>query len=91
MVEHQPSKLDTWVRFPSPAFFVANKYWKSHCSIEDYSSILQQPLQMIAFFFRISYCLSDRLKRFLQIHKNILDMLRSDGKADRIRLDALFV
>ena len=21
MVEHQPSKLDTWVRFPSPAFF----------------------------------------------------------------------
>ena len=22
MVEHQPSKLDTWVRFPSPAFFV---------------------------------------------------------------------
>ena len=20
MVEHQPSKLDTWVRFPSPAF-----------------------------------------------------------------------
>ena len=23
MVEHQPSKLDTWVRFPSPAFFYA--------------------------------------------------------------------
>ena len=22
MVEHQPSKLDTWVRFPSPAFCV---------------------------------------------------------------------
>ena len=22
MVEHQPSKLDTWVRFPSPAFFL---------------------------------------------------------------------
>ena len=22
MVEHQPSKLDTWVRFPSPAFVV---------------------------------------------------------------------
>ena len=21
MVEHQPSKLDTWVRFPSPAYF----------------------------------------------------------------------
>ena len=21
MVEHQPSKLDTWVRFPSPAVF----------------------------------------------------------------------
>ena len=21
MVEHQPSKLDTWVRFPSPALF----------------------------------------------------------------------
>ena len=21
MVEHQPSKLDTWVRFPSPAFY----------------------------------------------------------------------
>ena len=25
MVEHQPSKLDTWVRFPSPAFFVTQK------------------------------------------------------------------
>ena len=25
MVEHQPSKLDTWVRFPSPAFFIAQK------------------------------------------------------------------
>ena len=23
MVEHQPSKLNTWVRFPSPAFFVS--------------------------------------------------------------------
>ena len=23
MVEHQPSKLDTWVRFPSPALFIA--------------------------------------------------------------------
>ena len=23
MVEHQPSKLDTWVRFPSPAYFFA--------------------------------------------------------------------
>ena len=23
MVEHQPSKLDTWVRFPSPAFYIA--------------------------------------------------------------------
>ena len=23
MVEHQPSKLDTWVRFPSPAFFMS--------------------------------------------------------------------
>ena len=22
MVEHQPSKLDTWVRFPSPAFLM---------------------------------------------------------------------
>ena len=25
MVEHQPSKLNTWVRFPSPAFFYALK------------------------------------------------------------------
>ena len=24
MVEHQPSELDTWVRFPSPAFFMQN-------------------------------------------------------------------
>ena len=23
MVEHQPSKLDTWVRFPSPAFLLS--------------------------------------------------------------------
>ena len=26
MVEHQPSKLDTWVRFPSPAFFKAMSF-----------------------------------------------------------------
>ena len=25
MVEHQPSKLDTWVRFPSPAFFMQSR------------------------------------------------------------------
>ena len=25
MVEHQPSKLDTWVRFPSPAFSCQDK------------------------------------------------------------------
>ena len=25
MVEHQPSKLDTWVRFPSPAFVMRKK------------------------------------------------------------------
>ena len=25
MVEHQPSKLNTWVRFPSPAFFLCLK------------------------------------------------------------------
>ena len=29
MVEHQPSKLDTWVRFPSPAFFVSGKVVQS--------------------------------------------------------------
>ncbi len=27
MVEHQPSKLDTWVRFPSPAFYYARKLY----------------------------------------------------------------
>ena len=26
MVEHQPSKLDTWVRFPSPAFCVRSRH-----------------------------------------------------------------
>ena len=26
MVEHQPSKLDTWVRFPSPAFVPTGAY-----------------------------------------------------------------
>ena len=25
MVEHQPSKLDTWVRFPSPALVISSK------------------------------------------------------------------
>ena len=33
MVEHQPSKLDTWVRFPSPAFFVAikHRFFRNRC------------------------------------------------------------
>jgi hypothetical protein len=26
MVEHQPSKLDTWVRFPSPALLSGNSW-----------------------------------------------------------------
>ena len=26
MVEHQPSKLDTWVRFPSPALILRKRY-----------------------------------------------------------------
>ncbi len=26
MVEHQPSKLNTWVRFPSPAFIIYKRY-----------------------------------------------------------------
>ena len=26
MVEHQPSKLDTWVRFPSPALILQMQY-----------------------------------------------------------------
>ena len=26
MVEHQPSKLDTWVRFPSPALVLRMQY-----------------------------------------------------------------
>ena len=29
MVEHQPSKLDTWVRFPSPAFYYAQETGKA--------------------------------------------------------------
>ena len=29
MVEHQPSKLDTWVRFPSPASMC-----EAHCACE---------------------------------------------------------
>ena len=29
MVEHQPSKLDTWVRFPSPAFIKILHEWLS--------------------------------------------------------------
>ena len=29
MVEHQPSKLDTWVRFPSPAFIKIMHEWLS--------------------------------------------------------------
>ena len=31
MVEHQPSKLDTWVRFPSPAFFSAFYFYIMRC------------------------------------------------------------
>ncbi len=27
MVEHQPSKLNTWVRFPSPAFVIVYGIW----------------------------------------------------------------
>ena len=32
MVEHQPSKLDTWVRFPSPAFHL-QKIWSARFDI----------------------------------------------------------
>ncbi len=31
MVEHQPSKLDTWVRFPSPAFCAKHSVCVANC------------------------------------------------------------
>ena len=39
MVEHQPSKLDTWVRFPSPAFL--QKMQGSRKDIFAYESVAQ--------------------------------------------------
>ena len=41
MVEHQPSKLDTWVRFPSPAFhlqiimesIIYNRFFMKICNL----------------------------------------------------------
>ena len=42
MVEHQPSKLDTWVRFPSPARECI--YWiigKCTCTIKFHTFFLQ--------------------------------------------------
>ena len=34
MVEHQPSKLDTWVRFPSPACIEhLVRYFRSWCGM----------------------------------------------------------
>ena len=34
MVEHQPSKLDTWVRFPSPAFPLIIKEYVSVAQLD---------------------------------------------------------
>ena len=36
MVEHQPSKLDTWVRFPSPAFLF-HVFQPGQIPVEDHS------------------------------------------------------
>ena len=43
MVEHQPSKLDTWVRFPSPAFLFAQYFQVFHGFFD--------PLQHVATTF----------------------------------------
>ena len=34
MVEHQPSKLDTWVRFPSPALVLKSTYHVSVAQLD---------------------------------------------------------
>ena len=41
MVEHQPSKLDTWVRFPSPAYFFVKMYCSEiPCKIKGFWAFL---------------------------------------------------
>ena len=52
MVEHQPSKLDTWVRFPSPAFFVDGnpKKISAYCVFEPYACCVRMNIPVFACF-----------------------------------------
>ena len=42
MVEHQPSKLDTWVRFPSPAFVVQTALLRVSSSVGQSNGLLSR-------------------------------------------------
>lgn len=57
MVEHQPSKLNTWVRFPSPAFLVKkfNLRFKQHfCNANNSNTIgCKMPMVFYMSFYNL--------------------------------------
>ena len=48
MVEHQPSKLNTWVRFPSPAFFMQSRKLRDF-PVKSITPLAANTLVMTAF------------------------------------------
>ena len=56
MVEHQPSKLDTWVRFPSPAFFMPdfNFILIYRCKYKKHYILSERRWSIVFSFFQYS-------------------------------------
>ena len=52
MVEHQPSKLDTWVRFPSPASFFAQKFFVKSKDFRAFFIVISEAGSLPCFWLR---------------------------------------
>ena len=75
MVEHQPSKLDTWVRFPSPAYFKPRKTlifrgffsFGSVVSFTTFTTIKDElhPFQILVLFDMFSSLTNDCFHMFI--------------------------
>ena len=68
MVEHQPSKLDTWVRFPSPAFFISIKRRRCETSMYNFFEI-DFEADIASFFVSANYIESNMWRKDIVVGK----------------------
>ena len=91
MVEHQPSKLDTWVRFPSPAFTEGTLVLRFLFLILIYLKVLERRIEKEIYFatniladeILPKYYLDFRAYKMIPLAKNDLKGLKKCKKCTK--------